>query len=116
MAIFDFGEIIATMKDNNKKRFHWSDLWAIVCGVICVLQGWFFLMMFIHNHDGRLWLWLLPDWHTIPQFLLCLSGVVLTVRRFIRKKKGLAYKEHEWIPLIISYAFGILYFIMGFLS
>ena len=102
------------MKDNNKKKFPWADLWAIVCGVICVLQGWFFLMMFIHNHDGRLWLWLLPDWHTIPQFLLCLSGVVLTVRRFIRKKKGLAFKEYEWIPLIIGYAFGIPFILPTF--
>ena len=56
-----------------------------------------------------MWEFVEPYWYTIPQFLLCLAGIVLTIRRFIRKKKGLTIKENEWIPLIISYAFFPVY-------
>ena len=63
----------------------------------------------IHNYHGDgVVLYVEPDWYTIPQVLLCLSGIVLTVRRFIRKKRGLTYKEYEWIPLIISFVFHLV--------
>ena len=96
------------MKDSDKKKFPWSDFWAIVCGIICLSQGIFFCIMIEHFHSGRLYLCVLADWYTVPQLFLCLSGIFLTVRRFLRKKKGLAFKENEWIPVIVSYAFSLI--------
>lgn len=103
---------LIAMKEGNNKKFPWSDFWAIICGVICLLQGAYFCMMIVHYYqwrNGVMWEFVDPYWYTIPQFLLCLAGIVLTIRRFIRKKKGLAFKEDEWIPLIVSYVFCPVY-------
>ncbi len=103
--------LIAIMEGNINK-FPWSNFWAFICGVICLLQGSHFCSMAIHYYqwlDGVLWEFIEPYWYTIPQILLCLAGIVLTIRRFIRKKKGLAIKEDEWIPLIVSFAFSLVY-------
>ncbi len=91
------------------KKFSWSDYRAIVCGLICLLQGVYFCVMIEHFHSGRLFLYVLPDWYTIPQLLLYLTGLFLAVRRFIRKRKGLAVKEREWIPVIVSLAFSFIH-------
>ena len=62
-----------------------------------------------------MWEFVEPYWYTIPQFLLCMAGIILTIRRFIRKIKGLAIKENEWIPLIVSYAFSLVFFFLVFM-
>ncbi len=75
-------------------------------------------MMIVHYYqwlDGMMWEFVEPYWYTIPQFLLCMAGIILTIRRFIRKKKGLAIKENEWIPLIVSYAFSLVFFFLVFM-
>lgn len=103
---------LIAMKEGNNKKFPRSDFWAIICGVICLLQGAYFCMMIVHYYqwlDGMMWEFVDPYWYTIPQFLLCMAGIILTIRRFIRKKKGLAIKENEWIPLIVSYVFCPVY-------
>ena len=113
--ISNHSHLIAKKVGSNKK-FPWSDFWALICGVICLLQGAYFCEMMVHYYQwlngGMLWLYVEPYWYTIPQFLLCLAGIVLTIRRFIRKKKGLAINEYEWIPLIVSYAFCLVYLII----
>lgn len=105
------------MKDNNRKKFPWPEFWAVVCGAICLLQGTFFCMMIVHYYQWRhgvvLWHFVEPYWFTIPQLLLCLTGMVLTVRRFIKKREGLAIKKIEWIPLIVSYAFSLIYLFLN---
>ena len=109
---------LIAMKEGNNKKFPWSDFWAIICGVICLLQGAIFCMMIVHYYqwlDGMMWEFVEPYWYTIPQFLLCMAGIILTIRRFIRKKKGLAIKENEWIPLIVSYALSLVFFFLVFM-
>ena len=62
-----------------------------------------------------LWEFVEPYWYTIPQLLLCLAGIALTVRRFIRKRQGLTYREYEWIPVIISYVLHLATPFAGFI-
>ena len=62
-----------------------------------------------------LWEFVEPYWYSILQLLLCLAGLVLTIRRFIRKREGLTYREYEWIPLIISFIFHLATPFAGFM-
>ena len=41
---------LIAMKEGNNKKFPWSDFWAIICGVICLLQGANFCMMIVHYY------------------------------------------------------------------
>jgi prolipoprotein diacylglyceryltransferase len=49
----------------------------------------------------------MPNWYLIIQLLLCLSGIYLTIKRFIRKKKGQEYRESAGISLAASIVFFI---------
>ena len=85
------------------------DFWPLVCGMACALQTLWYCFDFYRGNSDAIYCFPppMPNWYLIIQFLLCLSGIYLTIDRFIRKKKGREYKELAWISLAVSIVFFI---------